>query len=107
MALCSLSTGRMATPRRRAASTISAPAMTSTSLLASAIVLPASIAGEHGLEAGRARRRAEHDVDIRMRRRREQPVGPDRDEQRPASGAEPPVELLARRSVATPTSAGR
>ena len=44
MALCSLSTGRIVTPRRRAASTISAPAMTSTSLFASAMVLPASIA---------------------------------------------------------------
>ena len=44
MALCSLSTGRIATPRRCAASVTSAPAITSTSLLASAIVLPASIA---------------------------------------------------------------
>ena len=44
MALCSLSTGRIATPWRCAASVISAPAMTSTSLFASAMVLPASIA---------------------------------------------------------------
>ena len=44
MALCSLSTGRIATPRRRAAAVTSSPAMTSTSLLASAIVFPASIA---------------------------------------------------------------
>ncbi len=44
MALCSLSTGRIDTPRRRAASVISAPAITSTSLLARAIVFPASIA---------------------------------------------------------------
>jgi hypothetical protein len=44
MALCSLSTGRIATPRSRAAAVTSSPAMTSTSLLASAIVLPASIA---------------------------------------------------------------
>ena len=44
MALCSLSTGRIATPRRLADSTINAPAITSTSLLASASVLPASMA---------------------------------------------------------------
>ena len=44
MALCSLSTGRMATPHRRAASVTSAPAITSTSLFASAIVFRASIA---------------------------------------------------------------
>ena len=44
MALCSLSTGRIATRRRRAASIISAPAITSTSLFARAIDLPASIA---------------------------------------------------------------
>ena len=43
-ALCSLSTGRISTPRRRAASVTSAPAITSTSLFASAIVFPASIA---------------------------------------------------------------
>ncbi len=44
MALCSLSTGRTTTPRRRAASITMPPAMTRISLLASAIVLPASIA---------------------------------------------------------------
>ena len=44
MALCSLSTGSTATPCRRAASITSAPAITRTSLFASAIVLPASIA---------------------------------------------------------------
>src|SRR5688500_13825192 len=44
MALCSLSTGRMATPCARAAAVTSAPAITSTSLFASAMVLPLSIA---------------------------------------------------------------
>ena len=44
MALCSLSTGSTATPRRRAASITRPPAMTSTSLLARAMVLPASMA---------------------------------------------------------------
>ena len=44
MALCSLSTGSSGTPRRRAAAVTSSPAMTSTSLFASAIVFPASIA---------------------------------------------------------------
>ena len=44
MALCSLSTGSTATPLLRAASMTMPPAMTSTSLFASAIVLPASIA---------------------------------------------------------------
>ena len=44
MALCSLSTGSSATPRARAARVTSSPAMTSTSLFASAMVLPASIA---------------------------------------------------------------
>ena len=44
MALCSLSTGRIGTPLRRAASITRPPAITSTSLLASAMVLPASIA---------------------------------------------------------------
>ena len=44
MALCSLSTGRIGTPFLRAASMTIPPAMTSTSLLASAIVFPASMA---------------------------------------------------------------
>ena len=44
MALCSLSTGSSATPRARAAVVTSSPAITSTSLLASAMVLPASMA---------------------------------------------------------------
>jgi hypothetical protein len=42
--LCSLSTGRIATPLRAAASVTTPPAMTSTSLFASAIVLRCSIA---------------------------------------------------------------
>ena len=44
MALCSLSTGRMDTPRRRAADVTSSPAMTSTSLLARATRFPDSMA---------------------------------------------------------------
>ena len=44
MALCSLSTGSTATPRRRAAAMTRPPAMTRTSLLARAMVFPASIA---------------------------------------------------------------
>ena len=44
MALCSLSTGRIATPFCRAASVTMPPAITSTSLLASAMVLPCSMA---------------------------------------------------------------
>ena len=44
MALCSLSTGSTATPRRRAAAMTSPPAMTRTSLLARAIVFRASMA---------------------------------------------------------------
>ena len=44
MALCSLSTGRIGTPLARARSMTRPPAITSTSLLARAIVLPASIA---------------------------------------------------------------
>ena len=42
--MCSLSTGRSGTLRRRAACVTIAPAMTSTSLFASAIVFPASMA---------------------------------------------------------------
>ena len=44
MALCSLSTGRIGTWRRRAAAITRCPAITSTSLLASAMALPASMA---------------------------------------------------------------
>ena len=48
--------------------------MTSTSLLASAIVLPLLDRREHRLERLGAGRRAQHDVDVRMRGDRDQPV---------------------------------
>src|SRR5436190_23956112 len=49
IALCSLSMGSRVAPDECAASVISAPAVTSASLLASAIVLPASTAPMTGL----------------------------------------------------------
>ena len=67
-----------ATPRRRAASVTSSPAMTSTSLLASAIVLPRLDRREHRLEPRRPRRRADHDIDGGMGGDRDEPVGPPR-----------------------------
>src|SRR3972149_3189017 len=48
MALCSLSTGSTSTPWRLAASMTTAPPMTRISLLASAMRLPAPIAGARG-----------------------------------------------------------
>ena len=48
MALCSLSTGRTSTPRRRAAAMTASPAMTRISLLATARCLPASMAARAG-----------------------------------------------------------
>ena len=54
-------------PSARAASITRPPAITSTSLLASAMVLPASIAHEHGVERRGAGRSAQHDVDVGMR----------------------------------------
>ncbi len=74
MALCSLSTGRTATPRRRAAAITIAPAITSTSLLARAMVLPASIAASTASSAAGAGRRAQHDVDVRVGGDRDQTV---------------------------------
>jgi hypothetical protein len=47
-ALCSLSMGRMGTPARRAASVTTAPALTSTSLLARAMGIPACSAAKVG-----------------------------------------------------------
>ena len=76
MALCSLSTGSTATPRRRAASITTAPAMTSTSLFASAMVLPASIAARTASSAGGAGRGAQHDVHVGVGRHRDQAVAP-------------------------------
>ncbi len=66
-ALCSLSTGSTATPRRRAASMTRAPAITSTSLFASAMVLPASMAASTASRAVGARRGAQHDVGVGVR----------------------------------------
>ena len=54
----------------------SSPAMTSTSLLASAMVFPGFDRRQHGLERRRARRGAEQDVDVGMRRDVDQPVRP-------------------------------
>ena len=70
-----------ATPRRRAASVTSAPAITSTSLLASAIVLPRLDRRQHGLERRGPGRGAQHEVDVRVRRHADEALGP---------GARPP-----------------
>ena len=75
MALCSLSTGRIATPWRRAAAVTSAPAITSTSLLASAIVLPASIAASTASRPAVPDDAHMHDVHGGMRGHRDQPFG--------------------------------
>ena len=74
MALCSLSTGRIVTPRRRAASVTIPPAITSTSLFASAIVFPCSIAARTASSAFGAGRRAEHEVHVGRGRDGHQPV---------------------------------
>ena len=52
----------------------SAPAITSTSLLARAIVFPASIAASTASSAAGAGRGADHDIGIRMRGHRHQAV---------------------------------
>jgi hypothetical protein len=54
MALCSLSTGRMFTPLRFAASVTASPAMTRISLLATARCMPALDGGEGRSESGGA-----------------------------------------------------
>ena len=66
MALCSLSTGSTLTPRRRAASITSAPAITRISLFASAIVLPASIAASTASRRGGPRGGEQHHVHVGM-----------------------------------------
>ena len=89
MALCSLSTGRIATPRRRAASVTMPPAMTRISLLASAIVLPELDGGEDGLEAVGPGRGAQHEVGVGMRRDRDQSIPAGRRHRRAACGRRP------------------
>ena len=63
------------------------PAITSTSLLASAIVLPRSIAASTASSAVGAARRAQHDVDVGMRRDGDEAVAPAAGDRRAAGGA--------------------
>ena len=86
MALCSLSTGRNATPCAARLAVTSAPAITSTSLLASAIVLPGVDRGEHRFERRGAGRGAQDDVHVGMRGDGHQPVGPGDASSRPRRG---------------------
>ena len=82
---------------RRAASVTMPPAITSTSLLASAIVLPCSIAASTASSAVGAGRRAQHDVDVRVRRDRDQAVAA-----APATVTRPSTPARGSRSIAAP-----
>ena len=68
MALCSLSTGSSSTPWRATAAMTTSPAATRTSLFASAIFLPCSIALIGRGQADDADRGGNHRIRIRMRR---------------------------------------
>jgi hypothetical protein len=90
-ALCSLSMGRMGTPARRAASVTIAPALTSTSLLARAMGIPACSAARVGQNPLRSHQCYDHQVILRVGCCLLQPL--DAAEDAPAEGAELPEPL--------------
>ena len=68
IALCSLSIGSSVAPRSRTAAMKTGPAMTSASLFASSIFLPARAAASVGAQPGGADDRGHHGVDVGVRR---------------------------------------
>ena len=85
MALCSLSTGRIATPRRARRVRHERAGHHQHFLVGERDRLARLDRREHRFERRRARRGAEHDVDVGMRGDRDQPVGPATPASRPRS----------------------